>query len=85
MGSCETCKHTRKSPFEEPCKNCTHNATDNYEPMTNADRIRNMTDEELVKFIYYTAEDLEDYSKNELIEWLQSEVEEGEKHGRNEL
>ena len=30
---------------------CLDNATDNSEPLTNADRIRSMTDEELAKFL----------------------------------
>jgi hypothetical protein len=51
MGSCETCKHQGKSEHEEPCKGCTHNATDNYEPITNADRIRSMSDEEVAGFL----------------------------------
>lgn len=54
MESCETCKYQNKAEHEEPCKNCSHNETDNYEPMTNADRIRSMTDEELAEFIRTT-------------------------------
>lgn len=49
---CDKCKHTQKEPTEMPCSECVHNkAIDHYKPMTNADRIRNMTDEELVKFM----------------------------------
>jgi hypothetical protein len=51
MESCETCKYQNKAEHEEPCKNCSHNATDNYEPITNADRIRSMTDEELAELL----------------------------------
>ena len=49
---CDKCKHDNKEPNVFPCVECSHNrAVDHYEPMTNADRIRNMTDEELTQFI----------------------------------
>lgn len=89
--SCESCKHVNKEMHEEPCKCCTHNATDNYEPMTNADRIRNMTDEELERIIVCPCSiDMkmrctETDCKKCGIAWLQREVEEGEQHGRNEF
>ena len=51
MASCETCKHQNKPAYVEPCKGCKHNATDNYQPITRADRIRSMTDEELARMI----------------------------------
>lgn len=51
MASCETCKHQNKPAHVEPCKGCKHNATDNYQPITRADRIRSMTDEELAEFL----------------------------------
>jgi hypothetical protein len=88
MASCETCKYQSKTEHEEPCKGCTHNATDNYEPMTNADRIRSMSDEELAEFLlsddYYIdctncKEPENEYGtcigrcENELLRWLKSE------------
>lgn len=51
MEGCETCKYQNKAEHEEPCKNCSHNSTNNYEPLTNADRIRSMTDEELAELL----------------------------------
>lgn len=47
MASCERCKYQNKQEYEEPCVGCVHDSTENYEPMTQADRIRSMTDEEL--------------------------------------
>lgn len=88
---CGVCKHTDVDAKEYPCKECIHNVatiTDHYEPMTNADRIRNMTDEELAEFIT----DAENYGYNgtsiagydhecgcyrDMLEWLQAEVKEG--------
>ena len=46
---CDKCKNASKTKSELPCIECTHNATDHFKPMTNADRIRNMTDEELAR------------------------------------
>lgn len=48
---CDKCKSVGKDRTEFPCSRCIHNAIDHYKPMTNADRIRNMTDEELAEFI----------------------------------
>ena len=49
---CGICKFQNKSKLELPCLECTSNrAIDYFKPMTNADRIRNMTDEELVEFL----------------------------------
>lgn len=75
MGSCETCKHQSKSEGEAPCRNCIHNALNNYEPMTNADRIRSMKDSELLNFLYYEYDNFVFTSRIEIDEWLQSEVE----------
>lgn len=50
---CDGCKYVEKSVNEYPCNTCIHGIkqTDNYVPNTHADRIRNMTDEELAIFI----------------------------------
>ena len=49
---CDKCRHTEKLENEYPCRACIHNkGVDHYAPMTNADAIRNMTDEELAEFI----------------------------------
>ena len=51
--SCMKCKHTNKTENDYPCNQCKHciDVKDHYKPMTNADRIRNMSDEELAIFI----------------------------------
>ena len=48
---CDNCKYVYKTKSELPCMECTHNAVDHYTPMTNADRIRNMTYKELAEFL----------------------------------
>ena len=77
---CKGCAYYFRGEHEEPCVKCTQNASDNYKRMTNADRIRSMSDEELAEFLTH-AETLgyndSSLSGNlEMIEWLQSEVEE---------
>ena len=48
-GMCETCKHRGVGDGFPRCDVCAHSPwiKDEYEPLTNADRIRRMTDEEL--------------------------------------
>lgn len=66
---CGVCKHTNVDVKEYPCRECIHNVAtiqDYYKPMTNADRIRNMTDEELAGFLEgFTVCDHCEYYKNE--------------------
>ena len=64
MGKCETCG---KKQYGYLCDGCVHDpsATDKYEPMTNADRIRAMSNEELKKFICH-------HSKCEHCQWAES-------------
>lgn len=45
--SCSTCKYDGKSADEAPCVECKHRYMDKYAPLTNGDRIRQMSDEEL--------------------------------------
>jgi len=49
--SCDKCKYNEKSETEYPCNQCVHNATDKFKPMTRADKIRSMSDEELAEFL----------------------------------
>ena len=76
------CKHNSNSRDNEPCCRCDSR-------QTNADRIRNMSDEELAEFIeqistdsmetisFGTKEYKEIWERKETaLEWLQSEVEE---------
>lgn len=48
---CSGCKYELLPDTSEQCKGCKQNAVDNYTKMTNADKIRAMTDDELAKFI----------------------------------
>ena len=75
------CKHNSNSRDDEPCCRCDSR-------QTNADRIRNMSDEELAEFLAYNAYCEECYVKKDdsccypdgtckqkHLEWLQSEAE----------
>lgn len=58
MESCARCKYQNRSNVELPCLECTQNrAIDYFTPKTNADRIRNMTDEELEEHLWKMAEE----------------------------
>ena len=48
---CKTCKYRYRDESEEPCAHCTKNAVDNYEPMTNGDNIRSLSDAELAQIV----------------------------------
>ncbi|MFR3432105.1 MAG: hypothetical protein ACLTSW_02640 [Coprococcus sp.] len=48
---CSGCKYEHLKGSEKPCCDCANMYMDKYEPITNADRIRNMSDEELLDFI----------------------------------
>ena len=92
--TCCTCKHKSKAMCQYPCIECFgwNKHEPNPLPQTNADRIRNMTDEELALVIMCPYDNLpgectceEDDSRANCIkcclEWLQAEVEEGENDG----
>lgn len=53
---CKTCKYRYKDEAEEPCAHCTMNATDNFEPMSNGDYIRSLSDTELAQIIMCPSE-----------------------------
>ena len=87
---CATCKRSSKADGWVVCANCINNNSrkDRYEPMTNADRIRNMTDEELAQllstgtFICEGLKDICEYMPGCEVcrwAWLRSPVEESEK------
>lgn len=63
----EWCKKIMDSPSPELFRDCPH-----YKPMTNADRIRQMSDEELAFYIFNHPQwvDLDGY-----LNWLNQEVE----------
>ena len=65
------CKHNRNSRDDEPCCRCDSR-------QTNADRIRNMSDEELAEFlsVHYLCLKGNDLPMlTDWLEWLQSEAE----------
>ena len=86
MRSCETCRHTLG---EEYCNGCTHSTfLHKWEPrrVTNADRIRSMTDEELAGVLLthkckgcdwdggYCGGKAEIACRKEILLWLKEEV-----------
>lgn len=86
--SCDNCRYAAESIDGEHCRNCARNATDNFRPMTNADRIRNMTDEDLANFLCNISSAGDDQCSacvatdkcrtghNGMIDWLRSAAEE---------
>ena len=66
MYKCENCIGTKKLGF---CEFCDDN--DNYRRMTNADRVRAMSDEELCKLL--SLDDEHDFDG--IMKWLKQEVE----------
>ena len=48
---CVKCKYESEPETSAHCVGCKQNAIDKYTPMTNADKVRNMNDEELEAFI----------------------------------
>lgn len=88
---CKLCKYENCSIESKECVGCKQNAVDKYTRMTNADRIRSFSDEELAELldsvdnggiraldVDYPCDECTQKTKcNEcFIEWLQSEVEE---------
>lgn len=84
--SCDKCKHNMKMPNEEPCCGCIHNAVDKFEPKTNADYIREMSDEKLAEFLEcveaagYNDSSITPRMENgfpmDMLQWLKSEAKE---------
>lgn len=86
---CKLCKYENCSMESKECSGCKQNSVDKYKRMTQADRIRSMSDEELADFIRQLNEcclagaGMVDCSNNTdcidckgvVLEWLQSEVE----------
>ena len=85
---CNSCKYQDKREDEYPCNKCVHNAIEHYQPLTNLERIRNMSVEELASFIcsiYDMGEDkfingtiISYYNEYDIQEWLEREVEDDE-------
>lgn len=49
--TCKRCKYHDRDESQDPCTHCTKNATDNFEPMTNGDYIRSLSDTELAQIV----------------------------------
>lgn len=86
MADCRKCKHNYKPSTCEPKCNRMCDGESDFEPVTNAMRIRSMTDEELAEF--FASKSPCDYycnyrkkccseisCKQGILEWLQSEAE----------
>ncbi len=86
--NCDNCKYDAWDyVYAKPCSNCITKgegepsyweASENYKPMTNADRIRAMTDEELAEWALYKAPEIgRGYTDSYLglIKWLQQPAE----------
>ena len=77
---CKGCKYEHCSPESKECQGCKQNAVDKYTRMTQADRIRSMSDEELAEWLTKITDDAqldaETKCNYQWGEWLKSEVEE---------
>ena len=63
---CKLCKYENYSMESKECIGCKQNSVDKYTRMTNADRIRSMSDEELAgsrvdRIDFYTKSDIPEY------------------------
>lgn len=83
MAKCKNCRnYDRKEKWCDLIKDSPHEDMErecgNYEKMTNADRIRSMSDEELAEFLerFGSFNQPCSINKGEPLKWLQSEVEE---------
>ena len=76
---CKGCLYETELETSEHCMGCIQNAVDKYTPMTNADRIRNMTDEELAEHFSELIKDTkqQEYCEDvsDWLEWLKKKVE----------
>lgn len=84
-GKCTSCKYRIAPDGWAACDGCIHDEglKDRYEPMTNADRIRNMTDAELVNVIHCPLVEVDGCHTGKscalcILRWLRSPVEETE-------
>lgn len=82
--ACYRCKHWNKGLGEYPCNQCVHNAVERFMPMTNFDRIKAMSVDELADFIcdIYASNEHREIRVNgkwmhpeDVEEWLKREVE----------
>lgn len=88
MADCKTCRHNYKPRDCEPRCNWMCDGISDYEPQSNADRIRAMSDEELAEFFFgrfakwneeCDKDKLADFMftrKERFLQWLKQEVKE---------
>ncbi len=76
---CKLCKYENYSMESKECMGCKQNAVDKYKRMTQADRIRSMSDEELAEHFSELIKDTyeNEYCNdvNDWLKWLKSEAE----------
>ena len=65
---------TQKRQYMDFLKYCLDNANDNSEPLTNANHIRNMTDEQLAHYLEGFAYGGMKVDANKILKYLKSEV-----------
>lgn len=76
MVDCRKCRHNYKPPTCEPKCNRLCDGESDFEPKTNADKIRSMSDEELAELFTKLAWNSEvQTTPLKYLDWLQSEVE----------
>ena len=77
---CKGCKYEQCEDDSKYCNGCKQNAVDKYTRITNADRIRSFSDEELAEWLTSITDDAQSDAMTKCnyqwSEWLQSEVEE---------
>lgn len=76
---CKLCKYENYSMESKECLGCKQNSVDKYKRMTQADRIRAMSDDELAEWFSTVTDDVlrgSTWSKDGWMKYLQSEVEE---------
>ena len=76
---CVGCKYEHEDLDSQYCIGCKQNAIDKYKRMTNADKIRSMSDAELAKFLTSATDDAQrdalTHCDYQWLDWLQSESE----------
>lgn len=74
---CNLCKYGDRGMDEHPCDKCVHNTTDQFEPMSNFERIKKMSVEEFVEWVLFDAIEIaRQYTQSTtgLQDWLEQSV-----------
>jgi hypothetical protein len=72
----EDCPHCVFEKTESNCRGCFEGSHYKPKPVTNADRIRSMTDEELADYLRYYSDSYARYDMDWL-DWLKQEAKDG--------